>query len=43
MTSQYGIIGIAVGVLVIGIEIGDGISQSTTTSNYMHMTPQHMQ
>ncbi|MCV0398682.1 MAG: cupredoxin domain-containing protein [Nitrosarchaeum sp.] len=43
MTNQYVIIGIAVGVFVAGIGIGYGISQSTVTSNFMHMTPQQMQ
>ncbi|MEC4848718.1 MAG: hypothetical protein RI100_05980 [Nitrosarchaeum sp.] len=43
MTSQYVIIGIAVGVFIVGIGVGYGVLQSTVTPNYMQMTPQQMQ
>lgn len=43
MTSQYAVIGIAIGVFFAGLGIGYAIFQSTSAPNFMQMSPQQMQ
>jgi len=43
MASQYVWIGIVIGVFVAGLGIGYAVFQSTSTPNFMQMSPQQMQ